>query len=421
MKGLSYANVYRIYLGVFSFLFFCAPNLTSLGVILFIPLVLTGIFRKALRFHFQWPQVLLISLYVLYLMGIFFTENMYLASRYAENKLSFLIFPLLFLFRPTFRLSHASLLLGSALGIVGASMIGMLSAYGCYANGGDLRTCFTSVYMSTLHHPTYFATFIALVVFGLWVAILRKEPFFKVSWILPFSLFALVMFTLCLSLSAFLFVAILVAAIVLRWIRNRYGKKVFRTFLLLTPIIISLFLVLMPGLRHDVRYTYSTVQKYMQDPKGFLSGKTGYKTGNEVRLVMWTVTLEEIAKHPLGVGTGNVDAHLCHRLKQYGQLDLAKQDEHDAIQYNPHNQFLQTGLEIGLFGLIVLLLFIGQTWRRARIYKNYLLMAVVASLVVNSLFESMLQRQSGIVFYAFWICLLTLISVTNTKIQAPEE
>jgi O-antigen ligase len=177
----------------------------------------------------------------------------------------------------------------------------------------------------------------------------------------------------------------------------------------------------MPGLRNDVRYTYSTVKKYMQDPKGFLSGKTGYKTGNEVRLVMWTVTSEEIAKHPLGVGTGNVDAHLSQRLKQYGQLDLAKQDEHNAIQYNPHNQFLQTGLEIGLFGLIVLLLFIVQTWRLARNYKNYLLMAVVASLVVNSLFESMLQRQSGIVFYAFWMCLLTLISVTNTKIQAQEE
>jgi O-antigen ligase len=390
-------------------------------VILFLPLVLTGVYRKELRFHFQWPQVLLISLYVLYLVGIFFTENMYLASRYAENKLSFLIFPLLFLFRPTFVLSHASLLIGSALGIIGASMIGIISAYGCYAHGGAFRTCFTSVYISTLHHPTYFATFIALVVFGVWDAFLLKRPFFKVSWILPFSIFAFVMFTLCLSLSAFLFVAMLVAAIVLRWIRNRYGKKVFRAFLLLTPVIISLFLVLMPGLRNDVRYTYSTVQKYMQDPKGFLSEKTGYKTGNEVRLVMWTVTLEEIAKHPLGVGTGNVDAHLSQRLKQYGQLDLAKQDEHDAIQYNPHNQFLQTGLEIGLFGLFVLLFFIVQTWRLARTYKSYLLMAVVASLVVNSLFESMLQRQSGIVFYAFWICLLTVISVTNTKIQAQEE
>ncbi len=421
MRGLTYANVYRIYLGVFSFLFFCVPNLTSLGVILFIPLVLIGIYRKELRFHFQWTMMLLIGVYLIYLIGIFFTDNMYLASRYAENKLSFLIFPLLFLFRPTFTLSYVSLLIGSTLGILGASIIGILSAYGCYANGGELRTCFTSVYISTLHHPTYFATFIALVVFGVWGAFLRKVPFFKVSWILPFSLFALIMFTLCLSLSAFLFVAILAAAIVLRWIRNRYGKKVYRIFLLATPLTIALFLVLMPGLRNDVLLTFSTVKKYMNDPKGFLSGKTGYKTGNEVRLVMWTVTMEEIGKHPLGVGTGNVDAHLSHRLTQYGQLDLAKQDEHGAIQYNPHNQFLQTGLEIGIFGLFVLLLFIGQTWRLARTYKNYLLMALVASLVVNSLFESMLQRQSGIVFYAFWMCLLTLISISNTKIQAQEK
>lgn len=418
---MSFANVYSIYLGVFSFLFLCVPNVTSLGVILFIPLVLTGIYRKELRFHFQWAMMLLIGVYLIYLIGIFFTENMYLASRYAENKLSFLIFPLLFLFRPTFTLSNASLLIGSVLGILGASIIGIVSAYGCCAVGGELRTCFTSVYISTLHHPTYFATFIALVVFGVWGAFLRKEPFFKVSWILPFSLFALIMFTLCLSLSAFLFVAILAAAIVLRWIRNRYGKKVYRAFLLASPLTIALFLALMPGLRNDVRYTYSTVKKYMNDPKGFLSGKTGYKTGNEVRLVMWTVTLEEIGKHPLGVGTGNVDAHLSHRLKQYGQFDLAKQDEHGAIQYNPHNQFLQTCLEIGVLGLFVVLLFIRAAWRIARSHKSYLLMAVLASLIVNGLFESMLQRQSGIVFYAFWMCLLILISRTNIKIQAQEE
>jgi len=421
MSGMTYANIYRIYLGIFSFLFFCLPNLTSLGVILFIPLVLNGIYRKVLRFHFQWTMMLLIGVYLMYLIGIFFTENMYLASRYAENKLSFVIFPLLFLFRPTFTLSNASLLIGSTLGILGASIIGILGAYGCCASGGELSTCFTTVYISTLHHPTYFATFIALVVFGVWDAFLRKEPFFRVGWILPFSLFALLMFTLCLSLSAFLFVAILAAAIVLRWIRNRYGKKVYRTFLLASPLIIALFLVLMPGLRNEVTATFYSVKKYTQNPRGFLAGKTGYKTGNEVRLVMWTVSLEEISRHPIGVGTGNVDAHLSARLKHYGQLDLAKKDEHGAIQYNPHNQFLQTGLEIGVLGLLALLLVVGVSWRIARQHKNYLLIAVLTSLVLNSLFESMLQRQSGIVFYSFWICVLVMMSTPYLKEKVSEE
>ena len=421
MNGLTYANVYRIYLGVFSFLFFCLPQLTSIGVILFIPLVLTGIYRKELRFNFQWPLILLIGLYALYLAGILFTENMYLASRYAENKLSFILFPLLFLFRPVFSLRPASLLIGSALGIVVASIIGIVHAFGYYAAGGDLRTSFTTVYISSLHHPTYFATFIALVVFGLWGAFLRKETLFKAIWILPFSLFALVMFTLCLSLSAFLVVAVLVAAIVLHWMRNTYGKKVYRTFLLASPLIIALFLVLMPGLKNDVAATFYSVKKYTQNPKAFLAGKTGYKTGNEVRLVMWTVSLEEIFRHPMGVGTGNVDAHLSARLKYYGQLDLAKKDEHGAIQYNPHNQFLQTCLEIGVLGLLALLLVVGVSWRIARQYKNYLLMAVLTSLVLNSLFESMLQRQSGIVFYSFWICVLVMMSTPYLKEKVSEE
>ena len=136
---------------------------------------------------------------------------------------------------------------------------------------------------------------------------------------------------------------------------------------------------------------------------------------------MWTVTLEEIALHPLGVGTGNVDAHLSGRLKKYGQLDLAKKDEHGAIQYNPHNQFLQTGIEIGVLGLLALLFMVGVTWRIARQHKNYLLMAVVASLVLNSLFESILQRQSGIVFYSFWICLLVMMTTSFVKEELIEE
>jgi O-antigen ligase len=421
MIGLGYKDIYRIYLGVFSFLFFCLPQLTSVGAILFVPLVAFGAYRKELRFHFQWPALFLLSLYLIYLFGILFTDNMYLASRYAENKLSFALFPLLFSFRPNFTLRYGSLLIGSALGILAASILGIISAYGCNSAGGDLRTCYTTVYISTLHHPTYFATFIVLVVLGLWWNHLRKEPLFRLSWIIPFSLFALVMFTLCLSLSAFLFLAVVCAAFVLRWIRNTYGKKVFRALLIASPIAIALFLSLMPGLRDDVAVTYTSVQKYFQSPKGFVSGKTGYKTGNEVRLVMWTVTMEEIALHPMGVGTGNVDSHLSGRLKKYGQLDLAKKDEHGAIQYNPHNQFLQTGIEIGVLGLLALLFMVGVTWRIARQHKNYLLMAVVASLVLNSLFESILQRQSGIVFYSFWICLLVMMTTSFVKEELIEE
>lgn len=77
--------------------------------------------------------------------------------------------------------------------------------------------------------------------------------------------------------------------------------------------------------------------------------------------------------------------------------------------FNPHNQFLQTGLEIGLLGLAVLLLLLVLVFVRAVRSGDLILTVLTASLVFNCLFESMLQRQSGIVFYTFWICFLIML------------
>jgi hypothetical protein len=47
--------------------------------------------------------------------------------------------------------------------------------------------------------------------------------------------------------------------------------------------------------------------------------------------------------------------------------------------------------------------------------KNWMLLILSASLAFNGLFESMLQRQSGIVFYSFWSVLLVVWSFQNQQ------
>jgi O-antigen ligase len=84
------------------------------------------------------------------------------------------------------------------------------------------------------------------------------------------------------------------------------------------------------------------------------------------------------------------------------QKELAKEELY------PHNQFFQTTLEIGVFGILILLSIIGYGFYAAFKENDYLLMLIVGSLFFNSLFESMLQRHSGIVIYTFWLCLLSL-------------
>jgi O-antigen ligase len=72
-----------------------------------------------------------------------------------------------------------------------------------------------------------------------------------------------------------------------------------------------------------------------------------------------------------------------------------------ARQFNAHNQFLQTGAEIGWLGLTALLLILGALWMSgsgepvARIF--------VLLCALNFLFESFLEVQAGIVFFSFWV------------------
>ena len=42
-------------------------------------------------------------------------------------------------------------------------------------------------------------------------------------------------------------------------------------------------------------------------------------------------------------------------------------------------------------------------------FKNLVIVFFGLNLAFNSFFESMLERQSGIVFFTFWICLFTLM------------
>ena len=123
--------------------------------------------------------------------------------------------------------------------------------------------------------------------------------------------------------------------------------------------------------------------------------------GNEARLVIWTVAFDIFMDHPMGVGLGNLEEMMHQRLIYLGLNEQAD------LNYNPHNQFLQIAAELGVIGLGLFLLIVAYGFYWSITTKNWLLLLVISNLFINCLFESMLQRQSGIVFYCFWICLLS--------------
>lgn len=413
MKQVSFGHIFSLYLGLFAFGSLVFPKLTALLAILLLVLIITGYVRKEISWNLSRPALFMILLYLAYLVGVCFAHEWSNGLKYAEYKLSLLIIPLLLSVKPKFRWKFQYPVIGMLAATLVLAGIGLLSACNCYERTNWVLHCFSSSYISPVHHPSYFSGFLLFATCCAWYGFRQKWKGFSLVTVIPYTLFALVFYFLCLSLAAMLFLGMVITAIVVYRIYKRFGKWVALSLTLLGPFVLFLVLNLLPGIKDDVKVSKEGFFEYVSNPQAFLEKRLNDESipGNQKRLVMWTVTTELILEHPFGVGTGNVDEYLFGRLNKYGFHQLVADD------LNPHNQYLQTTLEIGVVGLLLLLGMIGSCVYIAIKNRNRLLLLLISGLAFNMLFESMLQRQSGVVFYSFWIpVLLILIGDSQRKI-----
>jgi len=114
---------------------------------------------------------------------------------------------------------------------------------------------------------------------------------------------------------------------------------------------------------------------------------------------MWGRALEIIKDATLlGVGTGDVKDKLQENAEIEGYSIIKDRN------FNVHNQYLETWMGIGVVGFIILLLlFFVPLFFRSR---HYLLPYLVIILSTSFLFESMLNRLAGVMFFSFFLSLL---------------
>ncbi len=415
-KGWTFGWWFSIFLGVFSFVTLVFPKLTTLVVIGLAVFVIVGYAKKQLSWKPSIPALLLMGLYLAYLLGIFFAHELSNGLKYAEYKLALLVIPLLLSVKSKFELKLQWPVIGLIAGTLVVAGIGILSSCNCYERHQWLLYCFSSSYISPVHHPSYLSGFLLFATVSAWYGYRRKWKGFSLYTVIPYTLFALVFYFFCLSLAGMLFLGIVLVGLFVYLLYRKLGKWVALSVLFLGPVLLFIILSKLPGIKDDVQVTKQAISEYVSDPHAFLNKRVDDSAipGNQKRLVMWTVTTELIAEHPLGVGTGNVDEYLHGRLDNYGFHQLVADD------LNPHNQYLQTALEIGLAGCMILLLFVISCIRFAIKNKHFPLLILVSGFAFNMLFESMLQRQSGVVFYSFWIPVL-IMYISNKFLPNKEK
>ncbi len=124
-----------------------------------------------------------------------------------------------------------------------------------------------------------------------------------------------------------------------------------------------------------------------------------------VRLRLWDATCQVIKRNMvLGVGCGDVKQEIAQEFENNEAL-LAPRKR----KYNAHNQYLETFAATGIIGILSLLgIFISGFIKSLR-QRNYLFLAFLILTGFNFLFESMLNRLMGILFFSFFFCLFVIM------------
>jgi O-antigen ligase len=101
-----------------------------------------------------------------------------------------------------------------------------------------------------------------------------------------------------------------------------------------------------------------------------------------------------------GFGTGMANPMLEQQLQEKGYASLVK------FHMHPHNQFMRTWLDIGLFGLLYIIGVFVALWWYFKKNNEWFGVWMIVLLLINCITDDMLEIQAGLLFFLFFICLM---------------
>jgi O-antigen ligase len=129
------------------------------------------------------------------------------------------------------------------------------------------------------------------------------------------------------------------------------------------------------------------------------------------RIDIWISAIGVIKKNPL-LGSGVGDS--CDELKKEYKVRGFSGYYYENL--NAHNQFLEVGINSGLIGLLIFITTIGLLAYQSISKANYILGLFLLSMIIFFMFESVLNRLTGVAFFSlFSFLLLHLEPSSNTR------
>ncbi len=246
-------------------------------------------------------------------------------------------------------------------------------------------------------HHSYMALYILTGLAFLYSELVRKKHVETRQWIgIIVCACCLLLFLVCINSRAGLLC--LLFMLVLCWGHLCFVRKKYRFALISLVLVLLMVVAAHFTLPEHFRRLSVTIEQIAQGDKS--DGRF------EIMENAWSVVKDNML---LGVGAGD---RMDELVPYYGLREDV---------YCPHNQYLDTWMATGLLGLLLLLAMLVwplvMSWRKRNIFSSMFLLMLMVSL----LFESMLERQMGVVFTAVMYVYLLLffqldsIAIINTK------
>ena len=360
----------------------------------------------------QWSWTLLYFIYLVYSIILWNDE---LSPKQREYKLSWLIFPFIFSFVPKFKLEKKQVITGLIIGVIIASFMGIGKAIHACMTIGITLTSYTSSNIC-INHPTYFsatATIALILLIDNWnqQSLIQWPRWLKIVA----TSFITLMILLSFSMAGFLYMAAITGFAFMYFLLKKETPKKIKLLIIAFPILGTFLLYQNDFIKGEFNNTRHALGQYIKSPSQFIAEKNKSQNGDEVRLIMWTASLLEIKEHPFGVGPTQIGQHLSQQLNALKQPKMAELNNHGEVHYNPHNQYLQMALEIGWLPLCIFLFMLIKFLLIGIKNNEKSITAITLLMGFHCLFESILQRQSGIVTFTFFITFCIFHLRVNSK------
>ena len=431
-------------------------GITMLGLVWFFG---SNLSQKIKKFVKNPYAILLSGLYLLYLISILYSENKSYGFTDLLLKLPLLLFPLFLSTTDSLNNSqYKSVLRTFAISTFFAAITTLLIGYCNYTQTG-LTKYFFYHDLTIFMHSAYYALY-ALFAIVIFIYLFNKTENKKSKIAYSSMAFGLSIFLFLLSsrMQILIFVTLLTFFIVVRAFQK---KRILTGILALFLSYACIFLLVTQMPKTSAR---------LQQTKAHIKNINYSKTNSDARVQIWGAATNVIKKNYLfGTGVGDVKDELISQYELLSENDSEKEKaieqiiikiqnnerwllhiKQKAIEnnisvedqlfadaifvledtqsrykhfikkgYNYHSQFFQTLSAVGLLGFFFLFFsLLIPAYSLGLKNRNFLLLGFFFMVFISFITESMLERQAGVIFYAFFSSFIVFNSkMINDKLS----